>query len=279
VFLTEIERTTNFDGAFHLYLIGDLHSDSKMFAEGRLKQYVAKIAADPLAVAIFVGDGFEGHTPKHKHFDASAIRRDYLNNMDSYIKHSLEHNTRLLKPLTDAGVPLVVCEGNHDLMVDSVGYAAMLADRVGAKFLGGEGLIRVRTMGRLRGKKGAGTTGGSWFTVIHACHGWGGGRKKGGAVNNLLDTAQWCDADIYVAGHVHSAYAGIQERIGVSRKGDLRLRRRPVAFLRAPSFVRRAVPGVVGYAGRKGYGTSDDGLLWLEVVPAEGKIVRHECWG
>jgi predicted phosphodiesterase len=277
MYLAEIERATTSAGAFHLYLIGDLHSDSKFFNEERLKRYVAKIAADPIGVAIFVGDGFEGHTPKHKHFDASSIRRDYLNNMESYIKHSLEHNQRLLSPLTKAGVPLVVCEGNHDLMVDSVGYAAMLADRCGATFLGGEGLIRVRTMSRHRGKNGKGTKGGSWFTVIHATHGWGGGRKKGGAVNNLLDTAQWCDADIYVAGHVHSAYAGIQERIGVVRSGELRLRRRPVAFLRAPSFVRRALPGVVGYAGRKGYGTSDDGLLWLEVIPGEGKIVRHEC--
>jgi hypothetical protein len=277
VFLAEIERTTTTEGAFHLYLVGDLHSDTIAFDEERLKRYVAHIAADPLAVAIFVGDGFEGHTPKHRHFDAASIRRDYLNNMESYIKHSLEHNARLLKPLTDAGVPLVVCEGNHDTMVDSVGYAAMLADRCGARFLGGEGMIRVRTMGKHRGKGGAGTKGGSWFTVIHATHGWGGGRKKGGAVNNLLDTAQWCDADIYVAGHVHSAYAGIQERIGVSRSSDLRLRCRPVAFLRAPSFVRRAVAGVVTYAGRKGYGTSDDGLLWLEVNPATAKIVRHEC--
>jgi hypothetical protein len=275
VYLAEIERATTVDGAFHLYLIGDLHSDSLNFDEDRLKRYVAHIAKDPIAVAIFVGDGFEGHTPKHKHFDAGSIRRDYLNNMESYIKHSLEHNARLLSPLTKAGVPLVVCEGNHDLMVDSVGYAAMLADRCNATFLGGEGLIRVRTMSKHK-KKGA-NAGGSYISVIHATHGWGGGRKKGGAVNNLLDTAQWCDADIYVAGHVHSAYAGIQERIGVTRAGPLRLKRRPVAFLRAPSFVRRAVEGVVGYAGRRGYGTSDDGLLWLAVNPYHGTIVRHEC--
>lgn len=275
MYLAEIERATNVAGAFHLYLIGDLHSDSMAFDEERLKRYVAHISADPLAVAIFVGDGFEGHTPKHKHFDAGAIRRDYLNNMESYIKHSLEHNTRLLSPLTRARVPFVVVEGNHDLMVDSVGYAAMLADRCGAQFLGGEGLIRVRSMAPQ--KKKGNNVGGSHITIIHACHGWGGGRKKGGAINNLLDTAQWCEADIYVAGHVHSAYAGVQERIGVTRTGPLRLKRKPVAFLRAPSFVRRAVPGVVGYAGRKGYGTSDDGLLWLEVNPTTEKIIRHEC--
>lgn len=275
MYLAEIERSTNVDGSFHLYLVGDLHSDTLAFDEERLKRYVAHIAGDPLAVAIFVGDGFEGHTPKHKHFDSGSIRRDYLNNMESYIKHSLEHNARLLSPLTKAGVPLVVCEGNHDIMVDSVGYAAMLADRCAATFLGGEGLIRVRTMHPLK-RRGA-NSGGSHMTVIHACHGWGGGRRKGGAVNNLLDTAQWCDADIYVAGHVHSAYAGIQERVGVTRNGPLRIKTKPVAFLRAPSFVRRAIPGVVGYAGRKGYGTSDDGLLWLEINPTKGTIRRHEC--
>ncbi len=275
MYIVELERVSNFSGAFHLFPIGDLHSDARAFDEARLKRYVKTIIDDPLSVAIFVGDGFEGHKPGHKHFDAAAIRTDYLNNLESYVKHSLDHNTRLLKPLTEAGVPLVVVEGNHDIKMDAVGYSAMLADRVGATFLGGEGLIRVRTLDPTRNRTG--DSGGVWNTIVYACHGFGGGRKKGSAINNLIDTSQWCEADIYVSGHVHSAYAGVQERIGITRRGPLEIRRKPMAFLRAPSFVRRAIPKVVGYAGRKGYGTSDDGLLWLEVAPRAGRIIRHEC--
>ena len=39
--------------------------------------------------------------------------------------------------------------------------------------------------------------------TIYLTHGSGGGRKEGGKIQRLADYCQICDADLYIAGHVH----------------------------------------------------------------------------
>lgn len=270
--LADIERATNSAGAFSLYAIGDLHSDRKEFVEKRYLRWRAQIIKDPDAVCVFVGDAMEGRTPGMKHFDVATTRPDFLNNLDSYIKHSLAFNERLLKPITDAGVPLVIVEGNHDRYQEYSGYAAMLADRTGAHFLGGEGFIRVRT----RGTGGPQGKTGAYTTVIHASHGTGGGKLPGSKINAMQQQMVWLDADVIIAGHVHDGAIRVIHRMGVARRGSMTLTKRPVAQYRAPSFVERSIPGLVSYAGRKGYPTSDEGLQWLRINPAEQTMQRHE---
>lgn len=270
----EITRETNNNGAFSLYAIGDLHSDRKEFNEARFKAYRAHIIKDPRAVAIFVGDAMEGRTPGMKHFDAGAVRSEFLNNLDSYVKMSLAFNERLLKPIVDAGVPLVVVEGNHDRYQEYTGYAAMLADRVGAHFLADEGFVRIRT--GLPASKTKRERGGFYTTVVYATHGHGGGRRPGGKVNEMQSTMEWVDADVIVKGHVHDGAIRVIHRYGVKRSGGIDIVKTPVALYRAPSFVERAMLGVSNYAGRLGYPATDDGLQYLTLDPHYRTVQRHE---
>lgn len=269
MFLVDIERETNRSGTFNLYAIGDLHSDRREFHQRRFLRWREQIISDPTAVCVFVGDAMEGRTPGMKHFDVACIRPDFLHNLDSYVKHSLHINTRLLAPIVEAGVPLVIVEGNHDRYQEYTGYAPMLADRCGAHYLGGEGFIRIRSRDDVK-------TGGGHTTVVHASHGSGGGKMPGSKVNAMQQALMWLDADVVVAGHVHDGAARVIHKYGVTRKGALALVKQPVAMYRAPSFVERSLPGLVNYAGRKGYPSADEGLQWLSINPQHRTMTRHE---
>jgi predicted phosphodiesterase len=275
-------RCTGKSDPVHVFAVGDLHADSKLFREDRLKGWVAHIAEyGPGAVAVCVGDYLNGQVPGHKHFDPDAMRSEYLLNLESYVKHGLAHCERLLKPLSKAGVPVVMVEGNHDRMMGAVGFTAMLADRIGAQFIGAGGFIRVRSASKNTRTSKAATTG-DRTTVIYAHHGSKGGGTPGPKVNAMHALMGWADADIYIAGHVHDALTRVVPRYTCNRKFDsLEVVERDVGLYRAPSFLSRSVTGVSTYADRKEYGTNDEGLLWFEVNPLTRQMVRHELhkWG
>lgn len=275
--LVDVKLTgCNKHGRFAIFAIGDLHSDSKGFMEWKLKQYIKFICRyKGQAIALCVGDYANGQTPGHKHFDSDATRVDYLTNMDSYVKHSLAHNERLLSPLKDAGIPTVFIEGNHDRMMGWVGYTAMLADRMNGLYLGNAGFVRVSSGdGRNPGR----------ITRIYAHHGSKGGTTPGPKVNAMQGLITAWEADCYVAGHVHDADLRIIPRYGVARFGSRAtddgdgngIVKRHIALYRAPSFLDRVPMGYSTYADRKEYGTADEGLMWLECVPRQRTFRRHE---
>ena len=283
--LADVQLTTQGDDSFHVFAVGDLHADSKTFREKRLQQWIAHITRyGGEAIAVCVGDYLNGQTPGHKHFDPEATRADYVLNLDGYVKHGLAHCERLLKPLTDAGVATILVEGNHDRMMNAVGFTAMLADRIGATFLGAGGFIRVRSCparARSRVAKGLNVPQ-DRTTVIYAHHGSKGGGSPGPKVNAMHGLMGWADADIYIAGHVHDAMLRVVPRYSITRQvGSLAVATRHVGLYRAPSFLSRAVAGVDTYADRKEYGANDEGLMWLEYNPQKRRARRHELpvWG
>jgi hypothetical protein len=273
--VADVSLTAKGDNTIHVFAVGDLHADSKTFREKRFKRWIDHIASfGKEAVAVCVGDYLNGQTPGHKHFDPEATRADYVLNLDGYVKHGLAHCERLLAPLTKAGVPTVMIEGNHDRMMGAVGFTPMLADRINAQYLGSGGFIRVRSTPKAARKTDKPN---ERTTVIYAHHGSKGGATPGPKVNAMHALMGWADADVYIAGHVHDADLRVVNRYGVTRKHDsLSVARRPVALYRAPSFLSRAVAGVSTYADRKEYGTNDDGLMWVEVDPQSHRMRRHE---
>jgi hypothetical protein len=78
MFLTHVDKDTSAHGTVSLYAIGDTHLDLKTSDHDRIEKYVAHIAKDPQAVAVFVGDLLDGRVPGRKHFDADAVRLDFL---------------------------------------------------------------------------------------------------------------------------------------------------------------------------------------------------------
>jgi hypothetical protein len=159
----------------------------------------------------------------------------------------------------------LIVEGNHDVFLDSVGFAAMLADRTGGFYLGGEGFVTVYS--------GHPTT--RRRTVLYCTHGFGGGRKIGASVNAMRDYLQSFKADVYIAGHTHQGFTQIIPMIGANEQGN-ELVKKHLALIRTPSFIERAVKNVVSYAGRKGFPTSDESITAINIDPQSGKMQRRD---
>ena len=269
--LIDIEKHGPNTGTFNLYAIGDMHADRREFNDAVFRAYIKHITKDPQAVAVFVGDALDGRIPGRKHFDADTVRLDFLSNLKSYVNHGLDVLDDYFRPLIKAKVPLVVVSGNHDEYLEEIGLSAEIVRRLGgsARYLGGEGFIRVRT-----GKQTA--NGRMRTTVIYATHGTGGGKTPGPKVNAMQRYYGWVDADVVMAGHVHDGDIRIIPSFGVPQDGALQLVKRPRVMYRAPSFVERAVAGVVGYQGKKGYPASDEGIMYVRINPQDRNATRVE---
>jgi hypothetical protein len=267
MFLAERKIETTQDGAFHLYPIGDLHADRKSFQAERFKRWRRAIVKDPLGVALFLGDAFEGRTPGQKHFNTGTLRKPFLLNMERYVDFCIDVGASLLKPITDAGRPLFMIRGNHDSYQQWSGFSGALARRCGATYLDGAGMIRVQT-----GRPGA-----TYTTTIYATHGWGGGRTPGPKLNNMMALQGVCDADVYCAAHVHDQMARIVPRVTVPPKGELRIEMRDRAFLRAGAFLEQAMANEGGYDQDHAYPPGDNGLVMLKVNPRYRTMRRVEA--
>lgn len=268
MFIAERKIITNEDGKFNLYLIGDLHADHKRFNDERYKKWRRAIIKDPYAVAIFMGDAFEGRTPSnHKHFTTGILRSNFVLNMERYVDYCLQVGTSLLKPISEAGRPLFVIRGNHDSYHQWSGFSGALSRNSGATYLDGAGLVRVQS--------GKGSHG--FVTTVYAHHGSGGGKTEGPKLNAIVALRKVCEADIYCAAHVHDQMARVVDLPYLPTKGRLELQTRQMAFLRAPSFIGGNQANIGGYEQDHAYPATDSGLVVLEVTPRYHRMRRIEA--
>jgi hypothetical protein len=244
------------------YPIGDLHVEKITFDEARFKRYVKTIAEDPNGFWVFVGDAVEGRTPDMAKYDPDIIYDVYKNS--DYLFRVQSKLEELFKPLRDR--PGVVVKGNHDEYQKWAGISNYLASISGGFYLDGEGLFRVNA-----------DLGGKTRSLIgYARHIVSGGSTPGAKLNAASKLGSLVEADMYFAGHIHNHASHIYPNYTLPRRGNLQLISKDKATFIATSFLTPRVEGVVDYSGRKGYGTTDTGLLVLDIDCENMKFYRRE---
>ena len=197
---------------FWIYPLFDIHLGSAACDEKLLKRDIAEIASKPNAMVILGGDMIDAviHTDAKRY--TGSTMADWcrgMDDIDDVIAAQLDMLTSTLYPIREKIIAVV--EGNHEsaaakhnsraVFRDLCGRIAGQDGRMSEIALGVEGFINLRFMRKSAGQKVEKSH--TWPMTIYARHGFGGGRLKGGKINNLTQVLYAYDCDIALSGHVH----------------------------------------------------------------------------
>ena len=188
-----------------LYPLGDLHLGHVLFDEDLFKETVAKIADDPLAVWIGLGDMTECITRNDfRHMESSYA--PFLHGEDDVVQVQRKRLLKLLTPIASQCIGYL--EGNHELKLrqkdgrdiyQSVVEALISEGAEPPIALGAQGFVRLYLQRHTRtGRKAE-----SWAYTVYARHGFGGGRLEGSLPLKLGRLLKSYLADLYLFGHHH----------------------------------------------------------------------------
>jgi hypothetical protein len=172
-----------------------------------------------------------------------------------------------LKPLAEAGKILGIMSGNHELSMQKhhsynltravcEGLNSVSPDHI--PNLGYSCLYRVTLKKANHGSKF------NW--VLYSHHGFGGGRKKGSSINNLIGLQESVEADCYIMGHDHKKIATKGTRLSISKSGKPILLSKQISFARAGTYLKSYLDGGrVTYSEQAGYPPVPTGSIMIEV--------------
>lgn len=252
---------------FTLYPLGDCHLGSANSDRKKLARLVERIAADPTARWLGMGDIVEAIAPDDKRWapddldeDVTLLRQKHI--ADYYVYKIAE----LFAPIIDKcwGVN----DGNHE-------------ERFGARYYTG---LNQRVLDKL----GRPELYGEWSSItrvvfedannhrtalkVYQQHGWQAGRKKGAKVNNLDDLMGYIeDCHIYLVAHSHERLITTKTKLGTNPTFT-NLRAYDAYGAHTGSFLRTYQLGKVGYAERRSYPPTSLGPVWFHIDPTRDGV-------
>ena len=181
---------------FHIYPVGDFHSDADTFMEGKFKDWVNIVKRDPVQkMVLIVGDMSDNISHLDPRFDRAYAKAVATGNLMDGVRR----NADLLKSLVKAKVPIVAITGNHETKIRQkycLDTLKEFCDLTGAHF--GGPLCTIWLNFRKKGSRA------TIYKIMMSHAGKGGGGQTTGAVYNALHKGV-CEnfVDLFVQGHVH----------------------------------------------------------------------------
>jgi hypothetical protein len=180
--------------AVYMVPLGDMHIGSVEFtstAQAKLQGYIDWILARPNAVTFLMGDIMNCSTGR----SAGQPFEEKLGLTDQFMLAK-----EILRPLADAGRILGALLGNHEFQLPKAVGSQLrrtfeLCDALNVTYCGASCYLTLDVQ-----EQGTNT---KRVYDLYFTHGFGGGRKRGGKVNNLSSLAEGIVADVYCMGHVH----------------------------------------------------------------------------
>lgn len=266
---------------FNIYLRGDRHHGNVACDEDAIKRDVKLIAADPQALVIDLGDDGEFISPTDHRFRfgelAPWVFREFAKYQEQRISKArtrhvretlsdllIEHIVAVDEPIKDKLLGKI--SGNHcdkQARVYDHDVYHDVCTKLGVKALEDEAVIRLVFQ---RGDSGPSTT-----LTIYVHHGWFAGRTQGAKVNNLQKTMGEWDADIIGVGHGHDRVVTVKITQRMNSMGVVLPWRRYGVM--TGSYLQTRSKGVSTYASRRGFPSTDTGLVVVRFSPDKGQIV------
>lgn len=173
-----------------LYPISDLHIGDANCNIEAIKKVLEEIKESDNTFTILNGDLINNATKN----SVSDVYSEKLTPMEQIIKL-----VDLLEPIKDK--ILVIHPGNHENRTykeDGVDITRIVAKQLGIEDRFSE------TWWYLYLTLGKGDKGRPIMYTITGVHGYGGGKKNGGKINNLVEMSDKVIADVYIMGHTHT---------------------------------------------------------------------------
>ena len=173
-----------------LLALSDLHIGDRLCNLKLIKDVLEEVKNSDNTFIILNGDLINNATKN----SVSNVYDDNLTPMESIVKLC-----EILEPIKDR--ILVIHPGNHEARTykeDGIDIIRIVAKQLGIEDRFSEGWWYLYLT------LGLGEKGRPVMYTITGVHGYGGGRKSGGKINNLVEMGDKVIADIYVMGHTHT---------------------------------------------------------------------------
>lgn len=257
--------------------IFDIHYGTINCDVEQLKKDVEWIRQRKNCYTYLGGDMIEAINVSDKRFE--------IDNLDGLLKDKLNRLTqeqvnsvcKILLPIKDK--VMFVLEGNHEEICKKRYFydaAFAIADRLGVPLLSYSAFVRLYFRRHVKDNDTHHVS----TIVLYTTHGFGGGKKLGSKVNNVMSLVEGFEADIYIFGHVHALQAVSQPRLHLTHKGELRLQTRDKLYCLAGTYLKTFQLGSSNYAERKGFLPTHIGSLIIKIIPFNytreaGKYIEH----
>ncbi|HCL78929.1 MAG TPA: hypothetical protein DIC53_03055 [Synergistaceae bacterium] len=227
--------------------LSDFHIGDPGFNERALKDYLAYILGGENRFILLNGDILNNATK-------ASVSDIYAETMQP--RRQIEHAADLLAPVADRILGIV--SGNHERRTDKesgISPVEILAEKLNVPYFGIEALLKIRLGKNIHWRQ-------TYYT-LYATHGWGGGRLRGGKVNNLERLKNIVLCDVYVMAHTHGQVSFPSVIYVPETKNDA-VTERVMWFINSGSFLDRGE----GYAAAKGY---EPQVLGCPIIELSGK--------
>ena len=239
--------------------VGDIHLGAFGTNKTYLKNTIEFIKNKKNCYMIGMGDYTDCIVPQdQKRFDISAIDPAFLPHLDNLPMAQLAEFKRMLMPIKDKIICMI--PGNHEESMKKYHSLNIMREfELDFKVPIGEYMTFLRI--KFDREQFHATP-----LTFFLQHGWFAGRKVGGKINQLMDTANSYGADIYIVGHSHYLGAEVMDRVSIAAKGKTLLKEKKV-FISSGTFLETISLGSSGYSEKKAYPPAKIGTARIDIYP------------
>ncbi len=257
---------------FRLYGLGDLHLGCPTVDEKALRALVRRIADDPHAHWIGMGDYGDLIDARDKRFGFLPIDQRYWDAQTApggIPAETTAHVVEVLEPIRDRCLGLL--EGNHETSVYArTNYSLLTAMaealRLQHLILGYEGFV-VWPFARKHDGASKANGAGAFAVTIQAAHGAAAPRRSGSLYNNAeVLKSRYPSADIIFRGHGHQKVGAVYDAVV---PGHRHVRPRPWAYCMTGTFKRGRYEDKPGDAPTSTYEARKDFFPTTQLGPPE----------